>query len=111
MAVAAGAVAMTTAAALTLGGNCGGCGIGEAKSSKGGMVLHLQASGGGVGRGAVDEPTEEGAEDGGKGDHCHRCGFDGGGRGLLSPLSTLSSPTSTTTTMTITMTTTMRARS
>ncbi len=52
---------MTAVAALLLGGNCG---VREAESSKGGMVLHLQASGGGVGRGAVDKPTEEGAGEG-----------------------------------------------
>ncbi len=60
MAVAAAAVAKTAAAALTSGGNCDGRGIREAESSKGGMVLHLQASGGGIERGVIDEPTEEG---------------------------------------------------
>ncbi len=63
MAVAALEVVTTTAAALTLGGGCGGCGVEEAESSEGGTVLHLQALGG-VGHGAVDKPTEEGAGEG-----------------------------------------------
>ncbi len=67
MAVVVVAVATTMAAALTLGGNCSGRGIGEAESSKGGTVLHLQALGGGVGRGAVDKLMEEGAGEGGGG--------------------------------------------
>ncbi len=58
MAVAVAEVAMTTAMALTLGGNGSSHGIGEAESSKGGMVLHLQALGSSVGRGAVNKPTE-----------------------------------------------------
>jgi hypothetical protein len=58
--VAAAAVAMTAATAPTSGGDCGGCGIGEAESLEGGMVL-----GGGIGRGAVDKPMEEGAGEGG----------------------------------------------
>ncbi len=41
MAVVAVAVATTMAAALQSGGNCGDRGVGEAESSKGGMVLHL----------------------------------------------------------------------
>ena len=36
------------------------------------MVLHLQASVGGVGRGTVDEPTEESAGERGGGGGCHR---------------------------------------
>ncbi len=111
MAVAAAAVATTTVAALTLGDNCSGRGIGEAESSKGGMVLHLQASGGGIGRGAVNKPTEEGAGEGEGGDCCHRRGFDDGGHGLPSPLLTSSSLTSTTMTATMTMMTTMMERS
>jgi hypothetical protein len=67
MAVAVVAVATTTAAALTSGGNCNGCGIGVAESSKGGTVLHLQALGCGVGHGTVDKPTEEGAKRGREG--------------------------------------------
>jgi hypothetical protein len=114
MAVAAAAVATTAAAALTLGGKCGGRSVGEAESYKGGMVLHLQASGVGVGRGAVNKPTEDGAGEWEGGDRCCHRGFDGGGHGLPSPPSTLSSPTSTTMTMTTTTTmmmTTTRARS
>jgi hypothetical protein len=64
MAVAAVAVATTAAATLTMGGNCSSRGIGEAESSKGGMVLHLQALGSGIGHGAVDEPMEEGEGEG-----------------------------------------------
>ncbi len=109
MAVAAAAVATTTAAALTSGGNCVGCGVGEAESSKGGTVLYLQALGGGVGHGAVDEPTEECAGEGEGGDLRHHRGFDGGGCRLPSLSSTSSSPTLTTTTTTTSMTTTMRA--
>ncbi len=110
--MAALAVATTTAAALTSGGDCGGRGVREAESSEGGTVLHLQALGGWVGRGAVDEPTEEGAGEG-EGGVRHRCrGFDGRGRGLPSPLSTSSSLTlSMTTTTTMTTMTTTRARS
>ncbi len=85
MAMAAAAVATTTAAALTSGGICGGRCVREAESSKGGMVLHLQASGDGVERGAVDEPTEEGAGEGERGDPCHPRGFDNGGCRLLPP--------------------------
>jgi hypothetical protein len=86
MAVAAAAVAMTTAVALTSGGNCGGRSVGEAESSKGGTVLHLQASGCGVGHGVVNEPTDEGTGEGEGGDrHRHR-GFNGGGCGLQSPV-------------------------
>jgi hypothetical protein len=111
MAVAAVAVAMTMAAALTSRGDCGGRGVGEAESSKGGTVLHLQASGGGVGRGAVNEPTDEGAGEGEGGDRCRGHGFDGGGRELPSPLSTLSSLTLTMTMMTTMTTRTTWARS
>jgi hypothetical protein len=64
MAVATAAVATTRAMALTLRGNCGGRGVGEAESSKGGTVLHLQASDRGVGRGAVDELMEEDTREG-----------------------------------------------
>ncbi len=64
MSVAAAAVATTTAAALTLGGDCGNCGVKEAESSKGGKVLHLQSLGGGIECGAIDEPTEDGAGEG-----------------------------------------------
>ncbi len=49
MAVVVVAVATMMAAALTLGGFGGGCGVREAESSKGGMVLHLQASGSSIG--------------------------------------------------------------
>ncbi len=49
MAVMAAAVAMRMVVALTSGGNCGGHSVGEAESSKGGKVLHLQSLGGGVG--------------------------------------------------------------
>jgi hypothetical protein len=108
MAVAAAAVVMTVAAALTSGGDYGGHGIGEAESSKGGTVLHLQALGGSVGRGVVDELMEEGAGEGEGGDCCHHRRFNGGGRGLLTPLSTLSSPMLMTMTMTMTMTTTTK---
>ncbi len=68
LAVVAAAVAMVGAAALTSGGDCGGRGIREVESSKGGMVLHLQASDVSIGRGTVDEPTEEGAGEGERGD-------------------------------------------
>jgi hypothetical protein len=112
MAVAMAAVATRMAAALTSGGDCGSCGIGEAESSKGWRVLHLQTLGGSVGCGLVDKPMEEGAGEGEGADCCHHHGFDGGGHGLLPSLLTLSSPTSmmttmTTTTMTTTTTTTM----
>jgi hypothetical protein len=106
MAVMAAAVARTAAAALTLGDDCSGCSVGEAESSKGGTVLHLQALSGGVGRGAVDEPTEEGTGEGGGWDCGCPCGFHGGGRRLPSPSSTLSSPTLTTTMTTLRMATT-----
>jgi hypothetical protein len=65
MAVAAAAVATMSAAALTSGGNCRSPGVGEAESSKGGMVLHLQALGSGVGCGTANKPTKEGAGGGG----------------------------------------------
>ncbi len=45
-----------------------GGGVGEAESSKGGMVLHLLALGGGIGRGTVNEPMEESAGEGKGGD-------------------------------------------
>ncbi len=70
LAVVAAAVAMAAAAALTSGGDCGGRGIMKVESSKGGMVLHLQASGVSIQRGMVDEPTEEGAGEGERG-YCH----------------------------------------
>ncbi len=111
MAVAAAAVATTAAATLTLGGDCGGPGIGEAESSKGGTVLHLQALGGSVGRGAINKLTEEGAGEGEGGDCCCHHGFNGGGCRLPSPSLTLSSPTSTMTTKTMLMTTRTWARS
>ncbi len=108
MAVAAAALATTAVAALTLRGDCSGRGIGEAESSKGGMVLHLQALGSGVGHDTVAEPTEESAGEGEGGDHRHHRGFDGRGCGLPSASSTLLSPTSTTTRTTTMTTTTMR---
>ncbi len=109
MAVAARAVAtMAAAGALALGGDGGGRGILEAESSEGGTVLHLQASGGSVGRGAVDKLMEEGAGEGEGGDCCCCCKFNSRGHGLpslsLKPLSLMP------TTMTTTMATT-RARS
>ncbi len=79
-------MATMTAAALTSGGACGGRGVGEGESSKGGTVLHLQALGCGVGRGAVDKPMEEGAGEGKGGDHHCRCRFDGRGCRLQSPV-------------------------
>jgi hypothetical protein len=88
MAVAAAAVAMTMATALTSGGDCGSRSIGEEKSYKGGKVLNLKSLGGGVGCGVVDKPTEEGTGEWEGGNHCRCPGFDGGGCGLLSPLST-----------------------
>jgi hypothetical protein len=88
MAVPAVAVATTTEAALTLGGDSGSRNIGEVESSKGEMVLHLQTLGGGVGCGAVNEPTIEGAGEGEGGDLCCHHGFNSGGCGLPSPLST-----------------------
>jgi hypothetical protein len=86
MTVAAVAVATTTVAGLTSGGNCGNHGVREVDSPKGGMVLHLQASGSSVGRDVVDKPTEEGAQEVEGGDCHHCCGFDGGCCGLPSPL-------------------------
>jgi hypothetical protein len=71
--------------------------LGKVASSEGGMVLHLQALGGGVGCGLVNKPMEEGAGDREGGDCCHCHGFKGRGHGLLSPLSTSSSPTLLTT--------------
>jgi hypothetical protein len=108
MAVAAVAVAMTMVAALTLRGGCGSRCVGEAESSKGGTVLHLQALGSGGGHGLVKEPMEEGAGLGEGGNHCRCHGFDSRGCGHSSPLLTSSSPT--TTTMTTTITTAMMTR-
>jgi hypothetical protein len=111
MAMAAAAVVTTVVVALTSGGDCGGRGVEEAESSKGGMVLNLQALGGSVGCGAVNKLTEEGTREGGGGDHLRCRGFDSKGCGLPSPLSTLSSPTLTTTMTTTTTITTTRAQS
>jgi hypothetical protein len=84
MAVVAGAVVTMMAWALTSGGDGGSHGIGEVESSKGGTVLHLQASGSSIGHGAIDKPTEEDTGEGGGDPHCCH-GFDGRDRGLLSP--------------------------
>jgi hypothetical protein len=64
MAVVEAAVVTMMAGALTLGGHCGSYSIGEAESSKGGVVLHLQALGGSVGCGAVDNQQRRAQERG-----------------------------------------------
>jgi hypothetical protein len=78
MAVAVAEVASMSVVALTLGGNGGGRIIREAETSEGGMVFYLQASGGSIRHGAIDEPMEEGAGEGEGGDPHWRCGADGG---------------------------------
>jgi hypothetical protein len=98
-------VATTTAVALPSGGDGSGRSIGEVESSKGGLVLHLQALGGGVGCGAIEELMEEGAAEG-EGGVRHRChGFNSRGCRFPSPSTTSSSPMLVTM-MTMTMTTT-----
>jgi hypothetical protein len=92
MAVTLAAVARMTAVALTSGGDCGGHSVGEVKSSKEGMVLHLQVLGSSVGHGAVNKPLRESAGEREGVICCPCCRFNSRDCGLSSPLSTFVKP-------------------